>query len=99
MCEQTCAERFEPVDPMCEDKVRPGCVCAEHMYRDENGDCVTMDECNRCYVDGEIKEVCTRMTLQTNSCKLKAHADENLTLFQDDKILDLSRLKVVADDK
>jgi hypothetical protein len=41
---------------MCEDKVRPGCVCAEHMYRDENGDCVTMDECNKCYVDGEIKE-------------------------------------------
>lgn len=34
-----------------------GCVCAGDFYMDSNGNCVPKENCTRCIVDGEYKEV------------------------------------------
>lgn len=40
----TCGVTFDPVD---------GCVCAEGMYLNENGQCVSLDKCS-CYHKGSV---------------------------------------------
>lgn len=58
LCEHTCANRLDGPPENCEEKLKDGCVCEDEYYRDENGDCVRLEECERCLIGkNEYREV------------------------------------------
>ena len=44
------------IDMECGEDLQPQCVCDENMYL-KDGDCVLIEECYKCLVDGQIKQV------------------------------------------
>ncbi|XP_053388193.1 SCO-spondin-like [Mercenaria mercenaria] len=68
LCEHTCASRFDGPPADCEEKLKDGCICEDDYYRDENGDCVKINECDKCYVDGEYKKPGETWTSGENEC-------------------------------
>ncbi|XP_061377969.1 zonadhesin-like isoform X3 [Danaus plexippus] len=45
-----CAANPKPGDPKC----KAGCRCAEYYYRNDNGVCVTREECSKCFGANEV---------------------------------------------
>ena len=57
LCQQTCDDRNGYFNATVCDVISGGCVCADGEYTDVNGDCVTDDICDKCYVNGTLVDV------------------------------------------
>jgi len=68
-CEHTCENRFEGPSRDCDETIDEGCICKDNFYRDVNGDCVKSSGCDKCYVDGEVKNSGDEWEDEEDSCK------------------------------